>query len=90
MSRYKVTGHVTVSAYTLVEAGSEAEAIGIARGREAELAPNGPERMGIDPTEVVVIEDADGCLSKCRIEPMDAGDIRAWADRDEDDDDATE
>lgn len=90
MNRYKVCGQVTVGAWTLVEAESEADALAIARSREAALAPDGCSRNGVDPTESVVVENADGEMRACRIEPMDQTDEDAWEAREDEFDGGSE
>ena len=55
--RFTLSCTVTVSAYTIVEADTLADAIEIAEGRQVEI---GGEREGVDDNEVWSITDADG------------------------------
>lgn len=57
MPKFKLGCHVTVSAYTEVEADTLEQAIEQADGREVVIGGLG---SGTDPQEQWVIEDADG------------------------------
>jgi hypothetical protein len=57
MPTYRMTCIVGVSAYTVVEAESEKEAIEIAEQRDAVI---GGDRWGNDEAESWIIEEADG------------------------------
>jgi hypothetical protein len=68
MSTYIVFASVTVSAYTTVEADSEAEAIKIADNRSVELSTSfGPTEQSRDS---FVVEEADGEPFDLRAEPV--------------------
>jgi hypothetical protein len=86
--KFKICGHVTVSAYTFVEAATEAEAIAIAKDRNGALAPHG-SRDGKDPLTEFIIEAADGLLLGAHAEPLDKEDLQEWSElegHDEEDD----
>jgi hypothetical protein len=70
MPRYRVFGQVTVSCYTDVTADDPAEALRAANGRsDVVLASSGDaSREGWDPTEVWVVEDADGQPQSTHVE----------------------
>ena len=57
---YEVIGHVTVSAYTYVEAESPEEAIRLVRAREVGLCPHGHAQDGVDPWDLAAVENSDG------------------------------
>ncbi len=65
MTTFKLSAGITVSAYTTVEAETEAEAIEIARDREAAIGGHG---TGIEDTEYWIIDDADGMPESIRVE----------------------
>lgn len=71
MPRYRVSGHVTVSAYTFVEAADEKAARRIASDREAILAQYGVGRSGESAWENVIVENADGDLMVTAVEETD-------------------
>lgn len=62
MPVYKVSGMITVSAWTLVEADTPEEARRMATEREGALAPYGWSTPNIDPTESAVLEYGDGAF----------------------------
>ena len=67
---YRVSGTVTVSAWTYVEARSPEEAVKLANQTPAVLCPFGPDRHGENPIDSAIIEDADGTFV------CDGGDVR--------------
>jgi hypothetical protein len=81
--KFKICGRVTVSAYTFVEAATEAEAIAIAKGRSGALAPHG-SRDGKDPLTEFIIEAADGLLLGAHVEPLDKEDLQEWSELEDD------
>jgi hypothetical protein len=61
MNRYVLYAHVTVSAYTVVDAESEAEAIKIADSRDATLSTQWTrDKYPEEAFEQWLIEEADG------------------------------
>lgn len=84
--KFKICGRVTVSAYTFVEAATEAEALAIAKDRSGALAPHG-SRDGKDPLTEFIIETADGLLLGAHAEPLDKEDLREWSELEDDGDD---
>jgi hypothetical protein len=60
MARWFLTGEVTVSAFTYVEADTLEEAKTIAKDRDAELTFNG---SGSDENETWLVEEVDGTVS---------------------------
>lgn len=88
MPIFLVSGTVTVSAYTLVQADTEAEARKIASGREGAIAAYNP-----DVTESAIIEDGDGalCVTGCRLATKRERKMaEEWMDDDSDDEPAKE
>jgi hypothetical protein len=67
MPIYKLSCHVTVSAYTTVEADSLEDAIEEASGRSVELHFNG---SGTDPNDVWCVEEADGDPENVTVEEV--------------------
>lgn len=63
--KYRLTSHVTVSAYTEVEADSEEEAIAQSKEREVVIGGRG---SGTSPSEQWVIEDADGYPKNIKVD----------------------
>lgn len=79
---WRVSGTVTVSAYTYVLADDGDEAIEIARGsRDVALCPGGPSRHGTNPTREAVAEDGDGEFEPFEVEPEEPD--AEWLDEDE-------
>ena len=68
MKVFRVRAKVTVSAWTLVRAESEEDALDDVQLRDVELSPLGPERDGCDPFDVFVVEAADGLPQKAEAE----------------------
>ena len=65
MGEFRIYATVTVSAFTIVTAETEAEALAIAHEREAAI---GGHETGIEPAEYFVIDDADGTPENIRVE----------------------
>lgn len=91
--KFKICGRVTVSAYTFVEAATEAEALAIAKDRSGALAPHG-SRDGKDPLTEFILSAADGLLLGAHAEPLDKEDLQEWSELEEggsdDDEDSDE
>jgi hypothetical protein len=69
MPRYRVHGQVTVSCYTDVAADDPGAALRAADDRAwVVLAPSGPDREGLDPGELWIVEDADGQPQSTHVE----------------------
>ncbi len=83
---FKVSGTVTVSAFTLVKASSAEEAMELARGREGQLCPYGISRDGGSPKEQAIIEEGDGSLIPDTADPAGLDDDEDFGDDDSDDD----
>lgn len=80
---FEVRGQVTVSARTFVKAADEAQAVKLAKHREVCLAPYGTERSGVNPTEVFVVEDADGSAERMEVDEMDQAEAEEYVEPDE-------
>jgi len=60
MPTFKLNAHITVSAYTEVDADTLEEAIGISRDREIVLCPDAPSQHQNSPEEFWIVQEADG------------------------------
>lgn len=78
MPVYRVSGTVTVSAWTLVEADTPEEARRMAMEREGALAPYGWDRSGVSPAESAVIENGDGSLEPRDVEEASPKMVQAF------------
>ena len=71
---WRVTGTVTVSAYTYVEAATKEAAMKAVGGLGAALCPGELSQYGCDSRSEAIIDDADGVFKPTVAEPEDPPD----------------